>query len=130
MSVWKLEKAKQEARVKRATAEIKGIQRDKAIENYWRAGIVADLQGEMLLLYALALAALPGKLAPALVGIDDVSEVAYIINEAIRELQEGLSRYQYEPGYIREHFEELQGADIFEAAPALFVDDRGGGDGE
>lgn len=127
---WKLEKAKQEARVKRATAEIKGIQRDKAVTNYWRAEIVADLQGETVLLYDLALSSLPGKLAPACAGIDDVSRVAHIIHEAVRELQEGLSRYEYTPGYLREHFAELEGADVFEAAPSLFVDDRGGGEGE
>lgn len=123
---WKAERLRQELRVKRVNAEMKELQRERALRRYHRAEVVADLQNETFILYRLALGALPGKIAPLVAGDDKAAVIAGKIEDVTREMQDGLSRFQYlGVHYLRDRLEELEGKDVFEAAPECFAFDDG-----
>lgn len=109
---WNLERAKHDARIKRATADMKELERDEMLGKYHRAEFVEDLITELILAHRSAVMALPGKLAPILAGEDDPAVIAAKIKDEVRAMQEDLSRYEYDPGYFRERLAELQGREI------------------
>lgn len=118
---WKAERLRQELRVKRVNAEIKELQRERTLKRYYRAEIVADLQNETFILFRLALGALPGKIAALVAGEDGAAVIANKITDVTREMQEGIARFRYSGvHYLRDRFDELDGKDVFEAAPECF----------
>lgn len=108
----KVERAKQEVRIKRATADVKELERDEILGIYHRAEFVEDWVTELILAQRSAMAALPGKLAPLLVGETDEAVIAARIKEEVRAIQEDLAQYEYNPGYYRERLAELRGKTI------------------
>ena len=108
----KVERAWQEVRIKRATADIKEIERDEILGIYHRAEFVEDWVTDLILAQRSAMAALPGKLAPILAGETDEAVIAARIKDEVRAIQEDLSQYEYNPGYYRERLAELQGKSI------------------
>lgn len=108
----KVERARQEVRIKRATADMKERERDEMLGKYHRAEFVEDWVTELLLAHRSAMAALPGKLAPMLAGETDAAVIASIIKAEVRSIQEDMSRYEYDPGYYRERLAEEQGKSV------------------
>ena len=106
------QRAKEEVRIKRATADMKELQRDELLGIYHRAEFVEDWVTELILAQRSAMAALPGKLAPLLVGETDESVIAARIKAEVRAIQEDLSQYEYDPGYYRERLAESKGKTI------------------
>ena len=106
------QRAKEEVRIKRATADVKELQRDEMLGIYHRAEFVEDWVTELILAQRSAMAALPGKLAPILAGETDESVIAARIKAEVRAIQEDLSQYEYNPGYYRERLAESQGKTI------------------
>lgn len=109
----KVERARQEVRIKTATADIKERERDEMLGKYHRAEFVEDWVTELLLAHRSAMAALPGKLAPLLVGETDAAVIAAKIKDEVRAIQEDMARFEYNPGYYRERLAEEQGK-VFE----------------
>ncbi|MBQ9000535.1 MAG: hypothetical protein IJ087_01625 [Eggerthellaceae bacterium] len=105
----KVERARQEVRIKRATADMKERERDEMLGKYHRAEFVEDWVTELLLAHRSAMSALPGKLAPLLVGETDAAVIAAIIKSEVRAIQEDMSRFEYNPGYYQERLAEEQG---------------------
>lgn len=114
----KYQRALHEMRIKRATADMKERERDEMLGKYHRAEFVEDWIAELLLAHRSAIAALPGKLAPLLVGETDPAVIAAKIKAEVRSIQDDMSRYEYSPGYFRERLAEEQGK-------ALDDDDQG-----
>ena len=108
----KVERARQEVRIKRATADMKELERDEMLGIYHRAEFVEDWITELIFAQRSAMAALPGKLAPILAGETDEAVIAAIIKDEVRAIQEDLAQYEYSPGYFRERLAELQGKTI------------------
>ena len=105
----KVERARQEVRIKRATADMKERERDEMLGKYHRAEFVEDWVAELLLAHRSAMAALPGKLAPLLADETDAAVIAAKIKSEVRAIQEDMARYEYNPGYYRERLAEEQG---------------------
>lgn len=108
----KVERARQEVRIKRATADVKELERDEILGIYHRAEFVEDWVTDLILAQRSAMAALPGKLAPILAGETDEAVIAAIIKDEVRAIQEDLAQYEYNPGYYRERVAEMQGKTI------------------
>ena len=108
----KAQKEFEEVRIKRATADIKELERDEMLGIYHRAEFVEDWVTELLYAQRSAMAALPGKLAPIIAGETDEAVIAAIIKNEVRAIQEGLAQYEYNPGYYRERLAEQQGKTI------------------
>jgi len=108
----KVERERQELRIKRATADVKELERDEILGIYHRAEFVEDWVTELILAQRSAMSALPGKLAPILAGETDEAVIAAIIKDEVRTIQEDLAQYEYNPGYYRERLAELQGKTI------------------
>lgn len=108
----KYQRALHEMRIKRATADIKELERDEMLGIYHRAEFVEDWVTELILAQRSAMAALPGKLAPILAGETDEAVIAARIKDEVRAIQEDLAQYEYNPGYYRERLAEIQGKTI------------------
>ena len=108
----KVERARQEVRIKRATADIKELERDEMLGIYHRGEFVEDWVTELILAQRSAMSALPGKLAPVLAGETDESVIAAKIKDEVRAIQEDLAQYEYTPGYYRERLAETLGKTV------------------
>lgn len=116
---WNVEQKKADTRIKRARADMLELEREEMMGRYHRAEFVADAIDELIFAVRAKLLALPGKLAPVVVAMDDQAEVSAAIKREVVATLEELAAYEYQPGYYRDRLrEELRKEPI----------DDGGGD--
>lgn len=106
---WRLEVVKEDARVKKLRADKLKLEYDEMLGNYHRAEFVRDAFNALVFAQRAAMAALPGKLAPALAGMDDPAEIAAAIKAEVREIQDDLAHFGFSEDYFRERLVEAGG---------------------
>lgn len=104
---WRLERDKQDARIKKAKAEMLELELDEMKGRYHRAEFVRDAFDDLIYAVRSSVLALPGKLAPELAeGKEQTAEFAAAIERECKDLLEGLSRYEYSADYYRERLRD------------------------
>ena len=106
---WDEERKKQDALYKQLNVALKRLELDERLGLLHRAEHVRDATLDLIYAQRSAMAALPGKLAPLLVGVTDEAVIAALIDDEVRAIQDDLSRYEYDPAYYRKRLAEDRG---------------------
>lgn len=106
---WNVERAKEDARMKRIKADMLQLELDEMRGSYHRSEFVKDAIDELVFAVRSHMLALPGKLGPAVASIDEVALCVDAIKRECNAVLEDLARYEYRPEYYRERLREAGG---------------------
>lgn len=106
---WNVERAKEDARMKRIKADMLQLELDEMRGRYHRSEFVEDAINDLVFAVRSHIIALPGKLGPAVAGISDVALCVDAIKRECNAVLEDLARYEYNPEHFRERLRDSGG---------------------